>query len=102
MDLLKQLNDHVLQLGYSLPLLELKCPQCHQRLIERKNKKSGHKFWGCAGYPDCKYTTELWIGIKDLEAAYQHRINELVPDQVDPIYDEACVEQEIEWKEWNL
>ncbi|HZU37685.1 MAG TPA: type I DNA topoisomerase [Gemmataceae bacterium] len=33
-----------------------KCPQCGKPLVWRYTKKTGRKFLGCSGYPDCKYT----------------------------------------------
>jgi hypothetical protein len=34
------------------------CPYCGRRLILRTAKKSGNKFWGCSGYPQCRYTAK--------------------------------------------
>ncbi|MEE1280276.1 MAG: topoisomerase DNA-binding C4 zinc finger domain-containing protein, partial [Oscillospiraceae bacterium] len=31
-----------------------KCPECGSNLIGRKGKK-GKKFYGCSGYPNCKF-----------------------------------------------
>jgi DNA topoisomerase-1 len=33
-----------------------KCPQCQRSLVVRYSKKTGSKFLGCSGYPECKYT----------------------------------------------
>jgi len=33
-----------------------KCPQCGKALVWRYTKKTGRKFLGCSGYPECKYT----------------------------------------------
>lgn len=35
-------------------LLQEKCPECGEPLVERKGK-GGRSFTGCSGYPDCKY-----------------------------------------------
>jgi len=35
----------------SIPL----CKNCGKQMIIRKNKK-GESFWGCSGYPNCKFT----------------------------------------------
>jgi DNA topoisomerase-1 len=32
-----------------------KCPQCQRPLVSRFSKKTGTKFLGCSGYPECKY-----------------------------------------------
>ena len=32
------------------------CPQCGSTVISRKSKK-GHTFFGCSGYPSCKFMT---------------------------------------------
>lgn len=37
---------------------EHKCPQCGKGLIRRPSKSDKKKFWwGCSGFPKCKYTT---------------------------------------------
>jgi DNA topoisomerase-1 len=35
---------------------EEKCPQCQRPLVIRYSKKTGSKFLGCSGYPECTYT----------------------------------------------
>jgi DNA topoisomerase-1 len=35
-------------------LLNEKCPECGEHLVERKGKW-GKMFIGCSGYPDCRY-----------------------------------------------
>lgn len=32
------------------------CPRCGGRMVERRNRRSGNRFWGCSTYPDCKGT----------------------------------------------
>jgi hypothetical protein len=32
-----------------------KCPSCGRNLVQRKGK-NGDMFWGCSGYPGCKFT----------------------------------------------
>ncbi|MFZ5814140.1 MAG: type I DNA topoisomerase [Bacillota bacterium] len=43
------------------PILEetgVKCPTCRQGMIvERKSKKGGRRFYGCARYPDCDFVS---------------------------------------------
>lgn len=35
----------------------MKCGNCADgKLILRKNRKTGHEFWGCSNYPKCKKT----------------------------------------------
>ena len=35
----------------------LRCDNCADgKLILRKNRKTGHNFWGCSNYPKCKKT----------------------------------------------
>ena len=35
------------------------CPRCNVgTLVQRKNRKTGTKFWGCSRFPKCKYTCE--------------------------------------------
>jgi DNA topoisomerase-1 len=33
-----------------------KCPQCGKAMVIRYSKKTGSKFLGCSGYPECSYT----------------------------------------------
>lgn len=35
------------------------CPFHKVKLVERKNKEKGNKFWGCPLYPQCKYTLKF-------------------------------------------
>jgi DNA topoisomerase-1 len=35
---------------------EEKCPQCQRALVIRYSKKTGSKFLGCSGYPECNFT----------------------------------------------
>jgi DNA topoisomerase-3 len=32
------------------------CPQCRKLLIRRLSKKDSRAFWGCSGFPACRYT----------------------------------------------
>ncbi len=32
------------------------CPRCGQSMVLRTNRKTGDKFWGCPGYPQCRGT----------------------------------------------
>ena len=29
------------------------CPKCGGEMVQRTAKKTGNKFWGCSGYPEC-------------------------------------------------
>ena len=33
------------------------CPVCGREMVERSGKYG--KFWGCAGYPECRYTERI-------------------------------------------
>jgi len=38
------------------------CPKCGKELVLREARKginAGNKFWGCSGYPNCRYTESL-------------------------------------------
>lgn len=35
------------------------CPMCGKRLWVKANRRTGHKFLGCAGYPACRYTRAI-------------------------------------------
>lgn len=32
------------------------CPNCGTKLVRRENKKDQSAFWGCTGFPKCRYT----------------------------------------------
>ena len=34
---------------------DVPCPRCGGDLVERRARKSGRPFWGCANYPDCDF-----------------------------------------------
>jgi DNA topoisomerase-1 len=34
---------------------EVPCPKCGGDLVERRARKSGRPFWGCANYPNCEF-----------------------------------------------
>lgn len=36
--------------------MDKKCPKCGKKLLIRKNSKTGEEFYGCKGFPFCKYT----------------------------------------------
>ena len=41
---------------------EKTCPLCGKALrirIARKGPGAGKQFWGCSGFPDCKYTEQI-------------------------------------------
>lgn len=41
---------------------EKTCPQCGKQLvirIARRGPGAGKQFWGCSGFPDCKYTEQI-------------------------------------------
>lgn len=40
-----------------------KCPHCGRALKVMTNSKDGSKFYGCTGYPSCRYTRSISGGI---------------------------------------
>jgi restriction system protein len=30
------------------------CPRCGKAMVERGNRKTGQKFWGCSAFPACR------------------------------------------------
>lgn len=32
------------------------CPRCGKAMVERSNRRTGEKFWGCSAYPACRGT----------------------------------------------
>jgi restriction system protein len=35
------------------------CPSCGRDLVRRVNRKTQDPFWGCAGYPGCRFTRPI-------------------------------------------
>lgn len=38
----------------SAPAASPACPRCGQAMVERNNRKTGQKFWGCSTFPACR------------------------------------------------
>jgi restriction system protein len=38
----------------SAPVASLDCPRCGKTMVERSNRKTGQKFWGCVSFPACR------------------------------------------------
>lgn len=38
----------------SLPIAVTDCPRCGKAMVERSNRKTGQKFWGCSDFPICR------------------------------------------------
>ncbi len=36
------------------------CPKCGEMLVQRNGKYG--RFWGCSGYPECRYTEKMDVG----------------------------------------
>jgi Restriction endonuclease/Topoisomerase DNA binding C4 zinc finger len=39
------------------------CPKCERLMVERvagKGPNSGQRFWGCSGYPKCRFTMQMY------------------------------------------
>ncbi|MDW7645992.1 MAG: topoisomerase DNA-binding C4 zinc finger domain-containing protein [Desulfuromonadales bacterium] len=42
--------------------MEPNCPKCGKPLVKRMAKKgphAGREFWGCSGFPACRYTAAI-------------------------------------------
>jgi ribosomal protein L37AE/L43A len=60
-NLLGMLNDarftpHIGEINAIMDSDEKRCPRCERRMVQRTSSKDGSKFWGCSGYPRCRYT----------------------------------------------
>ena len=51
---------------------EEKCPQCGKALVIRYSKKTGSKFLGCSGYPECSFTRPV-DGPKEAPVITEHK-----------------------------
>lgn len=41
------------ELAASAPSASPECPLCGKAMVERSNRKTGQKFWGCSAFPAC-------------------------------------------------
>ena len=39
-----------------------KCPNCEKAMVMRVRQKDNYPFYGCTGYPECRFTLETYIG----------------------------------------
>lgn len=37
---------------------ETLCPECGSKMVTKKNKNDGRRFWGCPNFPKCKGTRD--------------------------------------------
>jgi DNA topoisomerase-1 len=51
---------------------EEKCPLCQKPLVVRYSKKTGSKFLGCSGYPECTYTKPV-DGTREAPVLTEHK-----------------------------
>lgn len=38
----------------AVPVSSTDCPRCGDAMVERSNRKTGQKFWGCSAFPACR------------------------------------------------
>ena len=62
----KNLLDDIKKQAVSDPANSVKCPECGSILIRRKGAKGF--FWGCKGYPNCRFTVPDKDGSPDFES----------------------------------
>lgn len=51
---------------------EYRCPDCGSKMAQRRNKQSGHIFYGCTKYPECRGTRDE-SGLSKAEKADQNQ-----------------------------
>ena len=61
------------------------CPNCGKKLTQRTRRSDGHPFWGCTGFPTCRYsrdiTDEQPVVTKELKPSkYQQAIFDWIKD----------------------
>ena len=44
---------------------DIRCPGCNSRRVKRKNRATGHEFWGCTSYPACRRSEDFQEGPQD-------------------------------------
>ncbi len=52
---------------------EEKCPQCQKALVVRFSKKTGGKFLGCSGYPECSYIKSANGEVREAPVPTEHK-----------------------------
>lgn len=52
----------IVTLGVTQDRLPEACPLCGSSLVKRVRRSDGSLFFGCTGYPDCRYTRPLSVG----------------------------------------
>ena len=48
------------------------CETCGKRSVRRKNFRTGTEFFGCSGYPVCKWTHHIWTILS--QPIHQHKV----------------------------
>jgi restriction system protein len=62
--LLGMLNDarftpHIREINAIMDSNDKRCPRCERQMVQRTSSKDGSRFWGCSGYPRCRYTMNV-------------------------------------------
>jgi restriction system protein len=50
----------------SMPTTAPACPKCGKTMVERSNRKTGQKFWGCSMFPACRGSVYRFLCKQDL------------------------------------
>ena len=50
---------HSRELNTIMDSEEKRCPKCERQMVKRTSKKDGNQFWGCSGFPRCRYTLDV-------------------------------------------
>lgn len=50
---------HIREINCIMDSDDKRCPKCERQMAKRTSSKDGNKFWGCSGFPRCRYTMAL-------------------------------------------
>ena len=57
-----------------------RCPICGLELVIKTNRKTNEKFYGCSGYPDCRFSVGVNNdGKPDIEECFERKIRRYLP-----------------------
>lgn len=50
---------HIREINAIMDIDDKHCPKCERQMLLRTSSKDGSKFWGCSGFPRCRFTLKI-------------------------------------------